>query len=148
MDFAAPTGVPLVYRVVAVDRSGNVSGFTTLTVTRPRTPGRPAATAANPSGLSAAPATSHVDLTWQRSTPALLGGAGPSGYVVERKGPGESSFRAIANVAGTSHRDAGLVAGATYAYRVRARNAAGLSPYSEIVLRSIPSLRRPESPDA
>lgn len=83
--------------------------------------------------LPSAPATlgataassSRIDLSWAAS-------GGVTSYRVERKGPGDADFVQIAaSVIGTTYQDsAGLLANTSYAYRVRAQNAAGLSEYS------------------
>ena len=96
--------------------------FRDLAVTTSTTPVPPAA----PATLSAtAVSASRIDLAWAAS-------AGATSYLVERKGPGDANFVQVAsNVIGTSYQDAtGLSAATTYAYRVRAMNAAGASAYS------------------
>ena len=70
-----------------------------------------------------APSATVVELQWPASS-------GATSYLVERLGPGESGFTQIAsNVAGTGYRDTGRLPQTTYAYRVRAQNAAGRSGY-------------------
>ena len=77
----------------------------------PAAPARLSTTAASPS---------RVDLDWSAS-------AGATGYRLERKGPGDTAFEELARVSATSYRDASVNGGATYAYRVRAENSAGVS---------------------
>lgn len=77
-------------------------------------------------------ASGYVVLAWSPSTDQ--GGAGLVGYYVYRDGV------QIANVATESHVDSTVVSGATYAYAVRARDAANnVSPVSSTVSVSMPA---------
>ena len=68
-----------------------------------------------------APDSGHAALSW---SPA----GGATGYVVQRKGPGDADFVTIAqNVVGTSYTDASVQGGTSYAYRILAASAAGAS---------------------
>ena len=68
-------------------------------------------------------------------------------YRVERQGPGHAKFTEIAaGVAGTSFRDGGARPEGTYAYRVRAENAAGRSPYSPTASATTPAAVPPAQP--
>ncbi len=85
-----------------------------------------------PTNLSAtAISASQIDLSWTASTDNV----GVTGYRVERcQGSGCTNFVQIATPSGPSYADAGLAAGTTYRYRVRASDAAGnLSGYSSVV---------------
>jgi hypothetical protein len=66
--------------------------------------------------------------------------SGANGYVVERAGPGEG-FTEVGSTGGntTTFRDRGLAADTEYRYRVRARNAGGVSaPSSTARARTLP----------
>ncbi|MDF0645985.1 MAG: fibronectin type III domain-containing protein [Nitrospira sp.] len=84
-----------------------------------------------PTSLTAStPSGTQVNLSWPTSTDNI----GVTGYQVERcQGAGCSSFALVASPTTTSYADTGLSSGATYNYRVRARDAVGnFSPYSPI----------------
>ena len=71
---------------------------------------------------------SQVHLSWTASTDNI----GVAGYLVERH-PGSQSFVQVGTSTGTSYDDAGLAAGSSYSYRVRATDAAqNLSQYSGV----------------
>ncbi|KKM78109.1 hypothetical protein LCGC14_1363330, partial [marine sediment metagenome] len=76
---------------------------------------------------------SSVNITWT-DTPS------ESGYVVERKRPGESFFSTLTNLAQntTSYKDTGLDFVGTYSYRVRTRSGTNRSAYSATVSVSKP----------
>ncbi|MFD4572609.1 endo alpha-1,4 polygalactosaminidase [Streptomyces sp. NPDC058417] len=86
---------------------------------KPSTPtSAPADTSAPtaPSGLSATGATSNsVTLSWTRSTDNVA----VTGYDVFRNGA------KVGSATGTTYTDAGLTAGTTYQYQVKAKDAAG-----------------------
>ena len=91
-----------------------------------------------PSGLGATAASSaQINLSWTASTDNV----GVTGYRVERcQGAGCTSFAQIATPAGTTYSDAGLTAGTSYSYRVRATDAAGnLSGYSNVASATTPA---------
>ena len=70
----------------------------------------------------------QVHLSWTASTDNV----GVAGYLVERH-PGSQSFVQVGTNTGTSYDDAGLAAGSSYSYRVRATDAAqNLSQYSGV----------------
>jgi hypothetical protein len=58
---------------------------------------------------------------------------------VERKGPGQSAFAEVARATSTGYRDTSVAGGSTYAYRVRAENAAGTSAASDPVTVNTPA---------
>lgn len=83
--------------------------------------------------VAAAASETQVDLAWTAS-------ANATSYRVERQGPGDSGFVEIAaEVAGTSFRDNGARPQMTYAYRVRAQNSAGRSPYGPSASATTPA---------
>jgi fibronectin type 3 domain-containing protein len=122
------------YRVRATDGTylsgySNVASATTLPSTTPPTP---------PSNLTAtAAASTQINLSWTAST----GGAGVTGYFVERcQGAGCSSFSQIASPTGTSYNDTNLLAATSYSYRVRATDtASNLSGYSNVATATTPA---------
>jgi fibronectin type 3 domain-containing protein len=77
-----------------------------------------------PTGLTATPASTHVDLTWTAST-------GASSYDVLRAPGGTTTFAVVGSTTtATALRDGGLTPGTAYAYVVRAKNASGTSANS------------------
>jgi fibronectin type 3 domain-containing protein len=89
---------------------------------------------AAPSGLSAtAASSSQIDLAWADNA------ANEDGFLIERSTDG-TTFTQIAAVGVnvTTYSDAGLAAGATYHYRVRAYNGTGNSAYSNIATATTP----------
>jgi hypothetical protein len=85
-----------------------------------------------PGSLSAqAVSASQINLGWG----AARDNVGVASYELERcTGTGCSNFSLIARAAGTSYINTGLAASTTYAYRVRARDAAGnAGPYTATV---------------
>jgi fibronectin type 3 domain-containing protein len=117
LDSDAPQGSRSYYRVVTVDTSENVSAAATAD-TIVETPG---AVPPAPTGLLAAPASgTAVDLTWDPAGDVF-------GYRIERRGPGETSYKEVGHVDRPSFRNAGLTPGASYSYRVRAENLRGVS---------------------
>ncbi|MFO1306058.1 MAG: fibronectin type III domain-containing protein [Burkholderiales bacterium] len=75
--------------------------------------------------------TSSIKITWTAATDNM----GVTAYYVERcQNAGCTAFAQIGSVTGTYYTSSGLVAGATYQYRVRAVDAAGnLGGYSAVV---------------
>ncbi len=113
------------YRVRAKDSAGNTGSYSNVATVSTAAP-----TITAPANLTAASASStQINLTWSAATES---GGTVSAYLIERcQGSGCSSFAQIASVSGTSYNDASLTAATTYAYRVRATDAAGdLGPYS------------------
>jgi len=82
-------------------------------------PGPPAA----PTGLATTSGPGRIDLSWAAS-------AGATGYSVERSADGVTGWAAIGSPTSAAYADAGLAAGDTYSYRVRASGASGFSAYS------------------
>ena len=119
LDPDAPLDATSYYRVAAVDSSGNVSSNAGVSARLPT----PAAVPAAPTSLTAKPASAtQVDLAWA-AVPNVFG------YRVERKGPGETTFKEIGRSEVPNFRAGGLSAGAVYSYRVRAENLKGLGAY-------------------
>lgn len=110
------------YRVRAYDGAGNVS--TSYSNTASAT--TPADTIApiSPAGFNATSSGStQIDLSWNAATDQ--GGAGLAGYELQRcQGSGCSNFAALTTSSATSYGDTNLSASATYAYRLRAFDAA------------------------
>jgi hypothetical protein len=98
---------------------------------------------AAPSGLSASPLSADsIALAWQdNSTDATH-------IDVESKAPG-GGYQQIQVLTGTaiSATVAGLTAGTTYSFRVRAQNGAGFSGYSNQASATTPSLAPPPAPE-
>ena len=88
--------------------------------------GEPLTVPANPSGLSAtAITTNRIDLVWSDNS------SDEASFEVERRA-GNGSYSTIATV-GTNvrtYQDNGVFPGTTFTYRVRARNGAGVSGYT------------------
>ena len=98
--------------LTATDSSG-LTGTTSLMLPVSSDSSPPTA----PTGLTATASPSVVDLGWTASTDDVV----VSGYRVERcDGVGCSDFAPVATTAGPSYTDAGLVASASYSYRVLA----------------------------
>ena len=114
-------GNTYVYRVRAENGSGTSAYSATASATTPTNQVPPAA----PATLDAAPVSAgRIDVTWAAS-------AGATSYRLERQGPNDAGFAAIATgLTATSYQDTAVVANTTYAYRVRAENGAGPSGYS------------------
>jgi fibronectin type 3 domain-containing protein/regulation of enolase protein 1 (concanavalin A-like superfamily) len=94
--------------------------------TNPVPPAAPATTTAT------AAAYNRINVSWAASS-------GATGYRVERKGSTDAEFTEVASVTGTSYADTTVVANRTYAYRVRAVNAAGMSPYGPAAAATTPT---------
>lgn len=117
-------GTTYVYRV----RASNDDGFSAYSpeaqATTPPAPTPPAA----PSGLSAlAVSSAQIELAWTDNA------TNETGFTIERKRGVGGTYGQIATLAGNTigyTDDAGLLAGTTYVYRVRATNAVGPSGYS------------------
>jgi fibronectin type 3 domain-containing protein len=113
------------YRVLAVDAANNASGPSNTGTAVTLDTQAPTA----PTGLTAtAASSSQINLTWTASTDNV----GVAGYRIERcQGSGCTAFAQIATPTTTSFSDAGLTAGTSYSYRVRASDAASnVSGYS------------------
>jgi PKD repeat protein len=97
----------------------NVTAPATADLTPPSVPGSLVATASG---------SMTIDLQWNPSTDDK----GVTGYRIERcQGASCTAFVEIATSTGTTYRNAGLAAGTSYGYRVRAADAAGrFSAYS------------------
>lgn len=108
--------------MVTDDRSASSTATTSIVVNAPPPPA--------PTNLTAAAlAGSAIGLKWTNGT------ADQSSVGVERcKGAGCTNFVQVVVLAGTatSFADTGLTVRTTYTYRVRARNAFGFSPYSNV----------------
>lgn len=88
-----------------------------------------------PTTLVATPvSTARIELRW------IDNASGETGYVVERRGPGESNFSDLASLpaGATSYSDLAVAANASYSYRVRATSDGGDSPPSAIATATTP----------
>jgi len=116
------------YRVRANDAAGNLSSYSNVATTTTTGTDTQAPTA--PTGLTATPSGTQVNLTWSTSTDNVA----VTNYFIDRcQGVGCLVFTQVATSATTTYNDTGRVAGTTYRYRVRATDAANnLSGYSAI----------------
>ena len=118
--------------------SGPVWSFTTAGTN----PGGGTAPAA-PTGLTAtAVSPTQINLAWSDVT-------GETGYRVERSPNGSNSWVEIASLIGdqVTYQNTQLTAQTTYFYRVRAGNAAGFSPYSNVANATTPAAPAPGAGD-
>jgi len=129
------------YRVRATDAANNLSSYSnTASATTQNVPDTEPPTA--PSNLTASAFSStQINLSWTASTDNV----GVTGYKVERcQGAGCTTFAQVGTPAGATYNDAGLLANATYGYRVRATDAAGnLSTYSNTASATTPAAGPP-----
>ncbi len=104
-----------VYKVRAYDKAGNLSGFSTLSVSTPPLPDTKAPTV--PAALKADVDTKNkvVRLSWNTSTDNVF----VSGYEVMRNG------QLLTVTASPGHADTSVKLGETYSYKVRAFDDAG-----------------------
>lgn len=151
VEIATPTGTSFIntgltpatsytYRVRAVDSAGllgpysNIESATTPDTTPPSAPGTLAAVATG----------TQIALTWGSASDNVA----VTGYRIERcLGATCTTFTEVATPAGTSYTDVGLTEGATYRYRARATDAAGLlGPYSNVASATIVDSEPPSAP--
>ena len=140
-----PAGATRYYRVRAEYASGfgfgpwsSVVYATTSTTTA--TPGAPRNLAATADGPSA------IELDWD--APFSTGGSAITGYRIEWSRTGSTWSELVATTSLTRFRDTGLAAGVTYYYRVRARNAIGLGPWTSVVNATTEDTATPGPPRA
>jgi hypothetical protein len=120
------------YRVRAEDTTGALGPYSSVV-----TIVTPAPIPALPGNLMATVAAgTQIDLSWAASTET---GGTVNKYLVQRcQGAGCANFTQIATSATTTYNDTGLVAGASYSYRVQASDTAGnLSPFSNMASASV-----------
>ena len=125
-DFADVTVTPTAAATTAVAPLASTACPTVITVADTQPPSAPG-------GLVASPASSgQINLSWTASTDNVA----VTGYLLERcQGAGCSNFAQVATPNVTTYSDAGLVAGTSYSYRVRATDAANnLSGYSNTAI--------------
>ncbi len=111
-DLTAAPGTQYLYRVTALNASGPSTASSPSTILT--LPAAPTTFSANPTG----PTT--VTLIWTPTT-------GADSYQLERSIAGTNTWTLITTLTTTSYSDDPLTSGVTYAYRVRAVNAAGAS---------------------
>jgi hypothetical protein len=135
LDTTAPAGSSISYLVTAVDTTTMVESLpanATVSLSGPpetiTDPVPPA-----PANVQAAPSAQQVTITWAASDTA-------TDYRIERLAPGAGSFVEIGTASATSFTDTAIARGATYTYRVRAENGAGLSSYSATASATVPNL--------
>ncbi len=121
-DTQAPSGTKSYYRVVAADRTGNLSSATSTTATRPA--GAPAAPAA-PGPVTATLSGSSVVLTWPGST-------GATSYVVSRAASADGAYTRLNSATLTAKTWTDATASGTAYYAVAAVNAIGTSAAAKV----------------
>ena len=115
----ASTGTTYYYRVKAVNRDGMASGYSNIV-----------------SGKATLPApVLNIGLSVSSGKPMLAWDAvpGATSYRIYRSTSRGTGYSLLATTTSTSHVNTSAAKGTTYYYRVKACNAAGLSPYSNIV---------------
>ena len=115
----ASTGTTYYYRVKAVNRDGMASGYSNIV-----------------SGKATLPApVLNIGLSVSSGKPMLAWDAvpGATSYRIYRSTSRDTGYSLLATTTSTSHVNTSAAKGTTYYYRVKACNAAGLSPYSNIV---------------
>lgn len=132
-----------VYRVRAYNPSGD-SAYSNISADTTRT-GPTVTIPSAPSFLIATPvSTDQVIVTWNDNSDD------ETSFHLERAGSSSGPWLPIANLQADTitHRDSGLAASTTYFYRVRARNAAGDSGFSNVgsATTGAPATVRPSAP--
>ena len=115
----AAAGKTYYYRVKAVNRDGMASGYSNIV-----------------SGKATLPApVLNIGLSVSSGKPMLAWDAvpGATSYRIYRSTSRSTGYSLLATTTSTSHVNTSAAKGTTYYYRVKACNAAGLSPYSNIV---------------
>ncbi|MEK7727953.1 MAG: fibronectin type III domain-containing protein, partial [candidate division KSB1 bacterium] len=121
-DASVAPGTTYTYRIYAVNNAGASSQIPSSPVTTPSLPGAP--TSLKASTIS----DTVIELEWQSAD------AKADSFKIERKlGNADFVLRAAKPASGGLERytDSGLQAGATYTYRVYAKNGVGDSPFSD-----------------
>ena len=115
----AAAGKTYYYRVKAVNRDGMASGYSNIV-----------------SGKATLPVPAlNIGLSVSSGKPMLAWDAvpGATSYRIYRSTSRDSGYSLLATTTSTSYVNTSAAKGTTYYYRVKACNAAGLSPYSNIV---------------
>ncbi|MBN1442608.1 MAG: fibronectin type III domain-containing protein, partial [Planctomycetes bacterium] len=122
LDAELQPGETYAYRVRALGEAGNSDWSNEAAGETGTLPPAPADLTVSAVGLDS------IALSWMSAAAAA------QSLELERKGPGDESFLLLITLPpdATSHVDAALASGSTYAYRLRALNAFGSSPYSEV----------------
>lgn len=135
------TGTTYYYRVTAVNTNGESAYSNEVSAVVPSVPAVPTALA---SGLSSAPGSQSVILTWAQSSttsPAVTGN-----NVYRGTASGNEVLVYSSTLPITTYTDGPYSSGATYYYRVTAVNANGESAYSNEISQGVPTV--PTSPTA
>lgn len=121
-DSGLPVGTTYIYRVCAMDITGNQSVYSNV-ATAIVEGGADTMAPTTPANLTAIAAGAHqINLTWNVSTDDV----GVTGYEIERSQPGVSTaFNVITSHSVANFVDTGLLPETAYFYRVRAHDAAG-----------------------
>ena len=128
-DAGLTAGTTYTYRVRATNAVGSSAASNTATATTTAAPTVPTA----PSSLTATAASAtQVNLTWAAAT-------GQIAYAVDRSTDGGATWTIVGTPTTTSYGDAGLTAGTTYTYQVRATNAVGSSAASTTATATTPT---------
>jgi chitodextrinase len=133
------------YRVRAVDAAGNLGAYSN--VASATTPAPDGAAPSAPGTLTATAASgSQINVSWGAATDNV----GVTAYLIERcAGPACASFVQVTSQAATTLSDAGLAAGTSYSYRVRATDASGnLGAYSNVASATTSSVVTPPATPA
>jgi hypothetical protein len=126
-DSSVTSGITYRYRVVAYN-AGGYSSYSNI-ATIGGTGGSPASLAAPSNLVGQVLSRSQINLPWTNNNQKQVG------VKIERcQGSNCTNFVQLAAVLGTAttYTNSGLAANTTYRYRVRAYNASGNSPYSNI----------------
>jgi len=114
-------GTQYYFRVTASNRIGPGASATTSAT--------PITTPTAPTSLTATASDGEVALTWE--SPADDGGAAITGYTVQYATSADGPWTTQSAVSASAHTVADLSNGTEYVLRVRANNAAGVSPWTD-----------------
>jgi len=126
----------LMYPIFHGDQRGAQLNSDDMAAARHLYPGASVPVPAAPSGLAAGPLSpTSVELSWVDNS------TDETSFRVEAR-PAGGTFATVGNPAAnaTSFVVTGLLPDTTYTFRVRARNAAGLSGFSEVIITTAPAV--------
>ena len=113
------------YKVVAVNDGGDSNQSSTASATTPQAlPNTPYG-----SPVIKSPTTSSLTIEWNAAARADT-------YVLERATSSSGPWTSVYNGSNTTYTNTGLSSGTTYYYRVKARNSAGDSGYTDVASRA------------